>query len=48
MKKKIKKSIIYIILIAITLCFSSCNVLENDPNKKNKIEATVIEIEKYG
>ena len=48
MENKIKKSIIYIILIAITLCLSSCNVLENDPDKKIEMEATVIEIEKYG
>lgn len=48
MLKIIKRSFISIILIIIALYLNSCKGIENDSDKIIKMEATVIEIEKYG
>lgn len=48
MLKTVKRSFISIILITIALYLNSCKGIENDSDKIIKMEATVIEIEKYG
>ena len=48
MKKILKKCFLNSILIVIALCLCSCNVIGNNTDKVIKMEATVIEIEKYG
>ena len=48
MKKAIKRCIAILFFCVMALQLSSCNKMEDDTNKSFTLQATVIEIEKYG
>ena len=48
MKKSIRRCIAILIVCVMALQLSSCNKTESDTDKSSALQATVIEIEKYG
>ena len=48
MRKFIKNSVVFLVLFAMILCISACTPTKKTSDKTKTVNATVIEIEKYG